>query len=153
MHCALIMNKKFYILIVLLCLLGLQEVQAQKKKSKKPPKGKTTNTSYDARIKNEPPAPKEYMYLYRTNARGTLTGNKCMEDYTEKMGFRYVIMPPGQDGSLSPLELRLHNFSVKFVLLLRNGPFWHHRLNNKARKCREKTGDFYGVIEEEGKSY
>ena len=143
----LIMNKRLYILIVLICLLGLQPLHAQKKKSKKKPKGETTNTNYNARIKNEPKAPKEYMYLYRTNTRGTLSGNKCIDDYTEKMGFRYVIMPPGQDGSLSPTEMRLHNFSVKFALLLTNGPFWHHRLNQKTRKCREKTGDYYGMAE------
>ncbi|AHM62549.1 hypothetical protein D770_21500 [Flammeovirgaceae bacterium 311] len=139
------MNRKLHLLLLLLCFLFVvQPVCAQKKKSKKKMKGQTTNTSYEAKIKNEPAAPKEYMHLYRTNTRGTLHGNKCMEDYTQRMGFRYVMMPPDQEGSLTATEMRFHNFGVKFALLLKNGPFWHHRLNKKIRKCREKTGDFYG---------
>ena len=126
-------------------MLGLEPLAAQtKKKSKKKPKGETTNTTYGAKIKNEPPAPKEYMHFYLTNTRGVLLGNKCMDDYTEKMGFRYVMMPPDQEGSLSPAQIRLNNFGVKFALLLKNGPFWHHRLNKKIRVCREKSGDFMG---------
>jgi hypothetical protein len=139
------MNKKLFLLLVLLCMLIVPSAHAQKKKAKKQRKGATTTTSYNARIKNEPPAPKEYMHLYSTNTRGILQGNKCMDDYTEKLGFRYVVMPPGQDGSLTDTEMRLNNFGVKFLLLLKNGPFWHHRLNKKARKCRERTGDYYGL--------
>ena len=142
----MMMNKKLYILMALLFLLGMHPLMAQsnKKKSKKKNKGETSTTSYDARIKNEPEGPKEYMYLYRTNTRGVLLGNKCMEDYTEKMGFRYVVVPPGQEGSLSPAQMRLNNFGVKFALLFKSGPFWHHRLNKKLRNCREKSGDFMG---------
>ena len=141
------MKKKLYILLLFcFCLLLVQPMHAQskKKKTKKKPKGETTNTSYGAQIKNEPPGPKEYLHLYRTNTRGILLGNKCMEEYTEKMGFRYVMMPPDQEGSLSTTEMRLNNFGVKFILLLKNGPFWHHRLNKRVRRCREKTGDFMG---------
>ncbi|WP_224995146.1 hypothetical protein [Cesiribacter sp. SM1] len=138
------MNKSIPFLLMLLCLLVAQPLHAQKKKSNKKNKNATGNTSYSARMKNEPAAAKEYMHLYRTNTRGTLLGNKCMEDYTEKMGFRYVMMPPDQDGSLTATEMRFHNFGVKFALLLKNGPFWHHRLNKQVKKCREKTGDFYG---------
>ncbi len=130
---------------LLFCLLGLHPLAAQnRKKAKKAPANRTGNTSIDARIKNEPKAPKEYMYLYKTNTRGTLAGNKCIDDYTEKMGFRYVIMPLDQEGSLSVPEMRLNNFGVKFMLLLKRGPFWHHRLSMQTRKCREKSGDFMG---------
>ena len=116
--------------------------QAQQKFNKKR-KGNTSTTSYDARIK-APKGPKTYLNLYQANTRGTLVGNRCMDEFTEKMGFRYVVMPAGMDDAPSPTQMRLHNFGVKFALLIKNGPFWHHRLNKRLRKCREKTGDYMG---------
>lgn len=117
-------------------------MEAQKKTSKKR-KGNTTTTSFNARVK-EPKAQKNYLHLYKPNTRGTLMGNKCVDDYTLKRGFRYVVVPDSPDDSRSISGMRLHNFGVKFVLLLKNGPFWHHRLNKEIRKCREQTGDYMG---------
>lgn len=136
------MKSILYLLLACTFLLCAQPLSAQQKANKKR-KGNTTNTSYGAKIK-EPPAPKEYMHIYRPNTRGTLLGNKCMDDYTEKRGFRYVVMPGGIEERPSVLEMRAHNFGVKFILLLKNGPFWHHRLNKELRKCRESTGDYMG---------
>lgn len=131
------------LLLILLCLLSVQEGYAQKKKKRSGKQEPTTNTSYGASIEGETTR-KEYLYLYSTSSRGLLQGNKCVEDYTEARGFRYIVMPPGQEGSLTDMEMRLHNFGVKFVLLLKNGPFWHHRLSKRIKYCREKTGDYVG---------
>jgi hypothetical protein len=136
------MKHPFYLLLACLLLLHAAPLQAQQKAGKKR-KGATTTTSYNAKIKH-PKAQKEYMHLYQANTRGTLVGNRCMDEYTEKMGFRYLVMPAGMEDAPSPTQMRLHNFGVKFALLVKNGPFWHHRLEKRVRKCREKTGDYVG---------
>ncbi|MBW3544990.1 MAG: hypothetical protein KY428_05200 [Bacteroidetes bacterium] len=137
-------TKIYLLLVFLICLLGVEPLAAQnRKKTQRPPK-ETGNTSFNSRIRNEPKAPKDFLYLYRSSTRGTLMGNKCLDDYTEKMGFRYVIMPANQEGSLSTTQIRMNNFGVKFLLLLKRGPFWHHRLSRQTKKCREKSGDFMG---------
>ncbi|EMR04571.1 hypothetical protein [Cesiribacter andamanensis] len=136
------MNYLFTLILASLLLAAGLPGQAQQK-SKKKRKGATTTTSYNARIK-PPKAAREYLHLYQPNTRGTLVGNHCMDEYTEKMGFRYLVMPAGMDDAPSPTQMRLHNFGVKCVLLVRNGPFWHHRVNKRVRKCREKTGDYAG---------
>lgn len=136
---------KYLCMFLGLLLLGMLPLQAQtKKKNKQHKRAGTSTTTYGARMEEVPSGPKEYLHIYLENSRGVLLGNKCMEDYTNQLGFRYVLMPPGQQGSLDPVEVRLNNFGVKLMLLLKNGPFWHHRLNKKTRHCRERSGDFIG---------
>lgn len=122
-------------------LLNIQVFSQQKPTKTDEPK-KSTATSYQSRV----PAPERdtTLSLYQSDTRAYLPGNRCLEEYTQKLGFRYVAMPPNQNGSKTDFGMRLHNLKVKTILLFKNGPFWHHRLNKRIKECRQKTGDFVG---------
>lgn len=138
------MIQRLLLLFFLIALLsGFSQLQAQKKpQGRKYPKG-TTNTDLDAHIKDEPKPEEEFMYLYLMKSKGKLLGNRCVTEFTEKMGFRYILMPRNGSG-MSGFEQRLNNVKTRFILLFRNGPFWNYRLQRKIKECRKKTGDYVG---------
>ena len=84
------------------------------------------------------------MTIYKRKVEGLLTGNKCVEDQTEKMGFNYVLIPKEGPGSKTATGVFLHNLGTRFLLMFRNGPFWSLRLKKKVKECRRKTGDYMG---------
>jgi hypothetical protein len=139
------MVQKLNLIGLLLCVLlvfsGSAQSQTKQDKKNSPPK-KSTATSYQVDVAE--PKTETLYSLYQYNTRNSLPGNRCLEEYTRKLGFQYVIMPPNQTNSKTDFGLRLHNFGTKFILLLKNGPFWHHRLNKRIKECREKSGDFVG---------
>lgn len=112
------------------------------KEAKKPPP--STNTSREAWIDDQPERGKKYFSILKRGSKGTLAGNKCVEDQTMKMGFRYVLVPKRGPGSRTGAGVFLHNAGTKFLLFFRNGPFWTMRLNKKVKECRQKTGDYMG---------
>lgn len=123
---------------LLLCSLS---AFGQKGNTQPPP---STNTSRDAWIENPSKRGKTYFSILKRGSEGTLTGNKCVEDRTQKMGFRYVLVPKKGPGSRSGAGVFLHNAGTKFLLFFRNGPFWSVRLKKKVKECRRKTGDYMG---------
>ena len=125
------------------CLLLLCTLCAFGQKDRKKPPA-STNTSRDAWIEEPPKKEKNYFSILKRGSQGTLTGNKCVEDQTMKMGFRYVLVPKKGPGSRTGTGVLLHNTGTKFLLFFRNGPFWTIRLNEKVKECRRKTGDYMG---------
>lgn len=104
----------------------------------------STNTSWDARMEGEPREQKQYKTIYRRNPYGTFLGNKCVEESTQKMGFRYELVPKQGPGSKTAVGVFLHNTGTKSLLLFRNGPFWQCRLRRRIDECRIRTGDYIG---------
>lgn len=124
------------------CLLLCTFSAFGQKDTKKPPP--STNTSRDAWIDPPPAMGKNYLMILKRGSQGTLAGNKCVEDQTMKMGFRYMLVPKKGPGSRTGAGVLLHNAGTKFLLFFRNGPFWTVRLNKKVKECRKKTGDYMG---------
>lgn len=135
--------KQWLLFTLFLFLIPFQDIKAQKRPKGDTYKKGTTNTNLDAQIKDAPEAEKEYMYLYLMKSKGKLLGNRCVTEFTEDMGFRYILMPKAGSG-MSGFEQRLNNFKTRFILLFRNGPFWNYRLQRKIKECRRKTGDYVG---------
>lgn len=127
----------------ILLLFGLSCVQAQEQK--KPPKA-STNTSIDGRI--EAPSAgrssKNYKVIYKWNMKGLMSGNRCVEETTRKMGFIYEVVPKEGPGSKTQEGVFFHNLGVKTLLFFRNGPFWTTRLKKRIKECRKRTGDYMG---------
>ncbi len=97
------------------------------------------------------PDPKKYggkekkiVYIITNDTKNTLAGNECFEAVTRKMGFMYMALPKGVSPNTSGFSRWMHNFGVKFVILLKNGPFWKSKVNRKYRECRLRMGDFAG---------
>ncbi len=125
------------------CLLVVCTLSAfGQKDTKKPPA--SSNTSMDAWVDSPPEGEKNYLTILKRNTRGTGIGNKCVEDQTMKMGFRYMLVPKQGPGSRSGAGVLLHNAGAKFLLFFRNGPLWTVRLKKKVKECRRKTGDYIG---------
>lgn len=135
------MIKKLIIIITAVCLWGLSDCAVAQQK-KKPVT--STNTSWDARIEDEPRQKKQYRTIYRREQYGTFMGNKCVEECTQNMGFRYELVPRKGPGSKTAVGVFLHNTGTKSLLLFKNGPFWQLRLRKKIDECRLRTGDYIG---------
>lgn len=135
------MTKELTIMIAAVCLWGMSvQGVAQQKKQPAP----STNTSWDADIEDEPRDKKQYRTIYRRDAYGIFLGNKCVEETTRNMGFRYVLVPRKGPGSKTAVGVFLHNTGTKSLLLFRNGPFWQCRLRKRIDNCRIRTGDYIG---------
>lgn len=108
------------------------------------PVSRTSNTSH---IESKDPAynpQKKIRHILKSNTHKILLGNKCMEDFTHRMGFQYIVNPKGGIGSMNGLQQFFHNMGVKFIILLKNGPFWKAKVNKRYKECRQKSGDFVG---------
>lgn len=128
------MKQLFWISAVGVCLfLSSFEARAQEKPQ-------TNKTSHESSEVERPAREKRYMTIYKKSTKGTLNGNKCMEEITHKMGFKYVVMPKDY---YSPFGRVMHNFFIKTILFFKN-PFWKIKVNKQMKRCRQMTGDFYG---------
>lgn len=87
---------------------------------------------------------KKIRYIITNNTVNTLSGNPCFEKATRKMGFQYLAIPKGQAPNINGWSRWWHNFGVKFMILLKNGPFWKIKTNKMYKDCRYQTGDFVG---------
>lgn len=135
------MVRKLTIIITLVCLWGISgsAVAQQKKKPTA-----STNTSWDARMEDEPREKKQYKTIYRRDTYGIFLGNKCVQESTQKMGFRYELVHKQGAGSKTAVGVLLHNAGTKMLLLFKNGPFWQCRLRKRIDECRIRTGDYIG---------
>ena len=130
------------LLVLILCGCSALMLQAQKKESL-PLASNNTNLN-PSRVKS-PKSPEKKVYtIYKTQFKGTLSGNKCAEDLTRKMGFRYEHLLKEGPGSKTGTGIFLHNLGTKTILFFKNGPFWQCRFKKRLNECREKTGDFAG---------
>ncbi|MEL6533764.1 MAG: hypothetical protein AAFQ98_00055 [Bacteroidota bacterium] len=104
----------------------------------------TTTTERRARPDKNPFRERTIWPIYRTKTKNTLSGNRCFEEATRKMGFEYVIMPEGESFSLSPVDRFLSNSLVRFALCFRAGPWWPITVAIKRKQCRKRMGDYVG---------
>lgn len=106
----------------------------------------TQNTTLDARPdpKKQGPKHKTLRYIVKKDTKGFLPGNKCYEDATDKMGFRYIALPKGQAMYENEWERNMHNLGVKLWLLVTKGPFWKLKVNKIYRNCKYPYGDYVG---------
>lgn len=83
-------------------------------------------------------------YIITNDTKETLAGNLCFEEATMKMGFQYLAIPKGQSLNKNGFSRWRHNAGVKFMLTLKNGPFWKSKVNRKLKECRFGSGDYVG---------
>lgn len=87
---------------------------------------------------------KNLMSIIKSDTRGILYGNKCLEQVLYEMGFEYVVIPKGNPGNQTELGRNFHNLGVKIALFFTRGPFWKLKLKKKMKECRYKMGDYNG---------
>lgn len=87
---------------------------------------------------------KTIRYIIVNDTKGTLAGNRCFEEALAKMGFQYLAVPKGQAPNQNGLARWTHNFGVKFIIILQNGPFWKSKVNKKFKACKYGSGDYVG---------
>lgn len=106
----------------------------------------TPNTLLDAKPdpKKQKEKEKRIRYIIKNDTKETLSGNLCFEEVTTKMGFQYLAVPLGQPFNKNGFSKWRHNFGVKFMILLKNGPFWKMKVNKKYEECKYGSGDFVG---------
>jgi len=106
----------------------------------------TPNTVMDAKPdpKKQGEKEKKIRYIIKNDTRETLSGNLCFEEELRKMGFQYLVVPKGQPPNDSAWNRWWHNFGVKFMISLKNGPWWKTKVNKKYKQCKYGSGDFTG---------
>ncbi len=87
---------------------------------------------------------KRIRYIITNDTRNTLSGNRCFEEATMQMGFQYLAIPKGQPLNKNGFSRWWHNLGVKFMIMLKNGPWWKSRVNKKYKDCMYGTGDYVG---------
>ncbi len=87
---------------------------------------------------------KKVRFIVKNDTKETLAGNLCFEEVTLKMGFQYLAVPKGQPFNENGFSRWRHNFGAKFMILLKNGPFWKTKVNKKYKECKYGSGDFMG---------
>ena len=124
-------------------LIGAYSVSAQEKNEGYFP---TPNTQFDAKPdpRKQKEKQKRIRYIITNDTKNTLPGNRCFEDVTRIMGFQYLAVPKGQPPNKNGFNRWSHNFGVKLMILLKNGPFWKMKVNKKYDKCKYGSGDFIG---------
>ncbi len=130
--------------IIIWCAVffNAQRVQAQEIKDYIP----TPNTQTGAKPDPKKQGPKEQKvrFIIKNNTAEMLSGNVCFERATRKMGFMYIAMPKGQSPNKNGFTRFMHNFGVKFMIMLKNGPFWKIKVNKKYKDCKFLSGDYTG---------
>ena len=130
-------------MLFFLVITGYQSLMAQEKNEGYFP---TPNTQIDAKPdpKKQREKEKQIRYIITNDTKNTLTGNRCFEEVTRNMGFQYLAVPKGLPPNKNGFSRWWHNFGVKFMIVLKNGPFWKSRVNKKLDECKYKSGDFIG---------
>ena len=134
---------RFSSLLFFLLLFGVYHAKAQEKNEGYFP---TPNTQRDAKPdpKKQKEKEKRIRFIITNDTKNTLPGNRCFEDVTSSMGFQYLAVPKGQPPNKNGFRRWWHNFGAKFMILLKNGPFWKIKVNKKYDECKYGTGDFIG---------
>jgi len=106
----------------------------------------TPNTQKGAKPdpKKQKEKEKKIRFIITNDTKNTLTGNRCFEEVTMDMGFQYIAVPKGLPPNKNGFKRWWHNFGAKFMILLKNGPFWKVKVNKKYDECKFGSGDFIG---------
>lgn len=134
-------------LFTFICFLFLSTFfafgQSGEERNKRTPTENIDTKIRGNKFKNRPKR-KQYAYIYKENTEGILYGNPCALEATRKMGFEYVVQTSGLPGSLPKEDVNVNNFLVNLKLIFTRSPFWKIILNNKLKKCQQKSGDIVG---------
>lgn len=128
----------------LVCLPGFNKALAQTvvslnfAKQEKVDKKTLSNSTY------RKSSNKKLDYIIKKSARGTLYGNKCVSQYTRRLGFEYLLVTNNGCVGGNYMEQKFHNFKVNLGITLRRGPFWKLRLKKNISDCQQQSGDFIG---------
>lgn len=91
------------------------------------------------------PKKKIYSVIYKYKLEGTLYGNPCALEETQRMGFIYVVQPKGFLPTNRPWPLVwVNNLWVNTKLIFTRSPFWKSILKKRIDACRDKSGDMVG---------
>lgn len=104
----------------------------------------TTNRNPKYKQRHKDFKRKPVIHWVKTETKGLLIGNPCMDRVFAEMGFVYQIEGKGQRSSKSGAARFFHNFAAKTRILLKNGPFWKFKLKKRRKACRRQTGDYNG---------
>lgn len=123
--------------------MSMQIVLAQEKNEGYFP---TPNTQIDAKPdpKKQKEKEKRIRFIITNDTKNTLSGNRCFEEVTRNMGFMYLAVPKGQAPNRNGFYRWWHNFGIKSMLVLKNGPFWKSKVNKRLKECKYKSGDYVG---------
>ena len=135
--------RRLFLVFLVVGLIGAKNLFAQENNKDYFP---TPNTQFDAKPdpKKQKEKEKRIRYIITNDTKNTLPGNRCFEEVTIDMGFRYLAVPKGQPPNKNGFSRWKHNFGVKFMILLKNGPFWKSKVNKKYDECKYGSGDFMG---------
>ncbi|MGB3619600.1 MAG: hypothetical protein WBA12_15885 [Catalinimonas sp.] len=133
-----------------LCLLAMllaaatdATAQSRRKRKQKHP-NQTANTSRQSTEKMQNKAgKKKLLRIIKHDPGKVLHGNRCVSEYTQKMGFVYVIEPKEETND-ADFGKFFTNMGNRVVLTFRNGPFWSCRVRRRIKQCRIGSGDFTG---------
>ena len=129
-------------LIVDACLSGRQAFSQEVDNGYFPTPNTVTGAKPDPKKQRE--KEKTIRFIIKNDTKKTLAGNLCFEEVTIKMGFQYLAVPKGQVPNKNGISRWWHNFGVKFMILLKNGPFWKLKVIKKYKVCNYGSGDYVG---------
>ena len=130
-----------FLFLTLVFVIAVSQAQAQNENPYPTP-----NTQIGAKPDPKKQRKKEpkIRYIIKNDTKNTLSGNRCFEEQTIKMGFQYIAVPKGQAPNKNGFNRFLHNFGVKTAIFFKNGPFWKSKLNKKYEACKYGSGDNTG---------
>ena len=138
----------FFLIVLTGLLMAPASTMAQhKRKKKKRYPHETPNTRSvwsDNKIKSKAKKTR-ILQIVKYKPHKVLYGNKCVEEYTRRLGFEYVIGMPDEDGD-ADLYAFFSNMGNRVLLTFRNGPFWSCRVRRRIKQCRLGSGDFMGAL-------
>ncbi len=107
---------------------------------------KTNSIDANAKVdkKKERPDKKRYKTIIKNDTKRILYGNKCFEEFTRSLGFKYEVQNKNTSGSLNGPARFFHNAGTKTALFFTAWPWWKLRVNKKKKDCRKLSGDFVG---------
>jgi len=89
------------------------------------------------------PAPKvPLLKILKYDNRNLMTGNACVHEETEKMGFEYLVVCNKDLAETNKLYVFFYNLGTNLELTFRNGPGWKLRLKQRIVECRRNSSDF-----------
>jgi hypothetical protein len=132
-----------FILSAFLLFSNLFQLLAQEQDNNPFP---TPNTQIGAKPdpKKQGDKEKKIRYIITNDTKETLAGNICFEEAIREMGFQYLAVPKGQPPNKNGFSRWWRNFAVKFMITLKNGPFWKIKVNRKYEECKFGSGDYTG---------
>ncbi len=89
------------------------------------------------------PAPNvPLLKILKYDNRNLMTGNACVHEETEKMGFEYLVVCNKDIAETNKFYVFFYNLGTNLELTFKNGPGWKSRLKKRIVECRRHSSDF-----------